>query len=84
MKEKEQKATEPTYQIILCFDHIEQSTFGELRKQTMRLILPKSEAKAVENMYLSHRDVLTIHLADGVVRHVNFDNILYLDIKELK
>ena len=81
---QEVKVEEEVYQVMIYFDKIENSVFGNLRAQTMQLLLPKSEADKLVEMYLEHAGILTINMPDQSVRYVNFNQILYLDVKKVK
>ena len=77
------KKSNKSISLIIYFDRLESSAFGGVNAQLLRLLLPEEEANKVIEQFKSQEGILSVNLGDGRWRHINAQNILYIDEQEV-
>lgn len=70
-------------QVVIIFDRKEGSPFGGVNAQSVTLLIDEDTKNKVIKQFTEQEGVLTVHLSNGVIRHINARNILYIDETEI-
>lgn len=75
-------AVNRVFSLQVMFDRKEMM-FSSLNAQGVNLVVSEEVKNKVLEQFHNHDGVISVQLSDGLVRHINVDNILYIDEKEI-
>lgn len=74
---------EVKYNLTIIFDRKEGSPFGGISAQSVSIMTDKDTRDKVLEQFHGGEGVLSVSLNNGITRHINSKNILYIDEVEI-
>lgn len=75
---------EKQFQVKIGFDKPDSSPFGGVSFANTTLLVGEGIKNTILDHFNKQDSVISIQLGEGLVRHVNSRNILYIDVTEIK